>query len=688
MKHHLRAAAGLLLAGSLWGCQTNTHKETTTEVTAADPKRGIEISNLDTTIHPGDDFYAFVNGSWMKNVKIPETEGRWGAMNELNERNREVLRNVLEKAAASKDYKEGSDERKVALFYASGMDSVKINQAGIRPLQPLLGSISQLKDKAGIQTVMAEMLKSGSDPFIGVFTEPDLKRSDVIALYISQAGLGLPDRDYYFNKDQEGIRKEYLGHIRKMLELAGEPAAQAAASAQTIMKLETELAKNSKTRLEQRDIQKQYNKMSVADLNKLMPSVEWKKMIADLGAPAGLDTVIVNQPDFLKAVDRVIKAYPLTDLQTYLRWNALSNFAPYLHDAVAQESFRFNSTVLGGVKQMKSRWKRVMGTTNGAIGEALGKLYVAEVFPPEAKQRALDMVNDIKTAFAARIKRLDWMTEPTKQQALAKLNSLMVKIGYPDKWRDYSKLEVTDGPYATNVMSANRFEFQYSLNKLGKPVDRQEWGLTPPTVNAYYNPTKNEIVFPAGILQPPYFDYQADAAVNYGGMGAVIGHEITHGFDDQGRQFDAQGNMKDWWTPEDARRFEEKTALLARQYDEYPALDSLRVNGKLTLGENIADLGGMAVAYDALQLHLQKAGNPGKIAGYSPEQRFFMSWAQVWRSQYRDEMLRQLLITDVHSPGYVRAVGPTSNMKEFYSAFNVKPGSKMFREDSVRAVIW
>ncbi len=683
-------AASMALAAAFSSCQTNTTTETETTTISGSSGSGINLAYRDTTASPADDFYRYVNGLWLDSTEIPATEGRWGAMNELRENNQGVLRQVLEKASANTNYKQGSPERKVADFYAAGMDTAAIEKAGMQPLEPVMAKIASLRDKQQIQTVMADMLRKGSDPFIGIFTEPDLKKSTSMALYVSQAGLGLPDRDYYFNKDKksEEIRKEYVQHIANMLKIAGATEAEAKAAASKIMKLETDLAKASYTRLEQRDMQRQYNKTSIAELNKMAPAIDWKKFIADLGAPASIDTVIVLQPEYLKAMNQVISSYPLADLQTYLRWNAISNFAPYLHSPMVQESFRFNSTVLSGVTEMKPRWKRVLTSTNRAIGEALGKLYVAEHFPPEAKQRALEMVDNIKTAFATRIKNLDWMSEPTKEQALHKLNSLTVKIGYPDKWRDYSKLDIKKDNFLANVMNANEFEMQRKLNKIGKPVDRTEWGMTPPTVNAYYNPTMNEIVFPAGILQPPYFDYKADAAVNYGGMGAVIGHEITHGFDDQGRQFDAEGNMKDWWTEEDARKFDEKAARVIKQYDGYEAIDSSFVNGKLTVGENIADLGGVAVAYDALQLKLKEDGRPGKIGGYTPEQRFFMSWASVWRSKYRDEMLRQMLITDVHSPGNFRAIGPPSNMEEFYKAFQVKPGNKMYRDDSVRAVIW
>lgn len=649
----------------------------------------ISLENMDTTVSPGQDFFQYVNGGWLKNTEIPKEENSWGSFNELLNNNNEILLEVLNEAAENEVYKIGSDERKAADFYKTGMDSLKAEELGFKPLQPYVDKIQGMKNKGDLQKVIAEIHSLGSSPFFNFFIDQDLKKSDQNIFYFYQGGLGMPNREYYTKTDQESkdIRQEYLKHVAKMFEINGDQAETAKKKADAIMKIENQLALASKLPAELRDWSKAYNKKSIEEVNKLAPELNWQQFLTDLGR-SDLDTVIVAQPDFIKEVNRVLQSYSLEDLKTYLHWNLISEAAPYLHHEVVNESFRFNGTVLKGTESMKPRWKRVMAKTDNALGEALGKLYVAKAFPPEAKESALEMVENIKVAFKDRINNLDWMSDSTKAQALNKLATFTVKIGYPDKWRDYSDLDVGTESYVQNALNAYKFELKRQLNKIGKPVDKNEWLMSPPTVNAYYNPTNNEIVFPAGILQPPFYDYQADAAVNYGGIGAVIGHEITHGFDDQGSQFDAEGNMNNWWTETDNEAFKSKTHLVVNQFNKYQVTDSLFVNGELTLGENIADLGGLAVAYDGLQKHLQKEGRPGEIDGFTPEQRFFISWAQIWRNKMRPESERNQVLTDPHSPARFRVNGPVSNLSEFYSAFDVQPGDPMMQQDSVRAKIW
>lgn len=654
-----------------------------------DATRGIVMENIDTTIKPSDNFYLFVNGLWINKTEIPAEEGRWGSFNELQEANNDVLLRVLNDAAKNTDqFPKGSDEAKAALFYKVGMDSAQAEASGMQPIATLLQQVDAIKDKKDIQTTIAHLHRKGLDGLFSFFVDQDLKQSDVITAYLYQGGLGMPDRDYYLKEDEksEEIREEYNQYIQKVFELMGNDASSSRNAAKNIMAIETQLAQASMTKVERRNIPALYNKMSLIEVDKIAPVFDWKLYFSDLGI-SSLDTVIVAQPDFFKEVNQVVNDHSLAELKTYLKWHIVNDLAPYLSHDFVQAAFHFNGTVLSGIEEMKPRWKRVIANTNSALGEALGKLYVAEAFPPEAKSSAKEMVENIKIAFKERIEQLDWMSDSTKAEALKKLDAFRVKIGYPDKWKEYKEMELGD-TYAENVINANAFAFKKEIEKIGKPVDTTEWAMTPPTVNAYYNPVMNEIVFPAGILQPPFYDYKADAAVNYGGIGAVIGHELTHGFDDQGRQFDATGNLHDWWTEEDAKRFDERAQRLVDQFNKYEALDCVFVNGKLTLGENIADLGGLALAYDGLKRYLKEHGNPGEINGYTPEQRFFMSWAQVWRIKQRPETIRRLIMIDPHSPGDFRVLGPLSNLESFYDAFDVKEGDNMWRPDSVRAKIW
>ncbi|MFO7258888.1 MAG: M13 family metallopeptidase [Bacteroidota bacterium] len=654
---------------------------------------GLLISNMDTTVKPAEDFYRFANGGWLDRAQIPADRGSWGSFHELREKTQADVLEVLKSATDNSEYAEGSDQRKVSDFFEIGMDSLLSERVGMKAIDDYIKQIDAIAGKADIQKYFTKQQLYGGNAFFSIEAFPDLTKSDVIAVYLSGEGIGLPERDYYFDKSSKGkeTREKYLAHVARMLELSGIDKSSAARQANAIMKIETALAHATLTKEERRDPGKIYNKRSVNQLATMMPSFDWNAYFTDLGL-SGIDSVVVVDIDFLPAVEKIISTTPIADVKSYFRWHLINLTAPYLNHEMVSADFDFYSKYLDGVEKMRPRWRRVLAQTDEALGEALGKLYVDKHFPPEAKQKAMEMVENIKRAFAERIKNLDWMSDSTKQKALEKLSTFTVKIGYPDEWKDYSALVVDRNPetasYAQNVLNAKRFNLEQQLAKYGKPVDHKEWGMTPQTVNAYYNPLFNEIVFPAAILQPPFYDYRADEAVNYGGMGAVIGHEISHGFDDQGSRFDAEGNLRNWWTEKDLAQFRERGKALAAQYSQYQPLDSVFVNGEFTLGENIGDLGGLSAASDGLQLHLKEHGRPGLIDGFTPEQRFFLSWATVWRSKYRDETLRQMVKTDPHSPGMYRAVGPLVNIDAFYEAFNIKEGDPMYRPASERVKIW
>ncbi|HLT79830.1 MAG TPA: M13 family metallopeptidase [Cyclobacteriaceae bacterium] len=654
---------------------------------------GLRVSNMDTTARPAEDFFRFANGGWLDRAQIPADRGSWGSFYELREQTQADVLEVLKSAADNTEYAEGSDQRKVADFFDVGMDSVLAERAGLRPVENFIQQIDAIAGKSDIQKYFTTQQLHGGGAFFIVQIYPDLTKSDVISIYLVGAGIGLPERDYYFDNSAKSreTRDKYVAHVSRMLELSGVDKALADRQANAIMKIETTLAEGTLTKEDKRDPDKIYNKRSVDQLSALLPSFNWNNYFSDMGL-SGVDSVVVEDINFLPAVEKVINTTPAADLKAYFRWHLINLAAPYLNHEMVAADFDFYSGYLGGVEQMRPRWRRVLAKTDDALGEALGKLYVEKNFPPEAKEKAMEMVDNIKRAFGERIKSLAWMSDSTKEKALEKLASFKVKIGYPDEWRDYSALVVDHNPetasYLQNVLNANRFNLERNLAKFGKPVDRSEWEMTPQTVNAYYNPLFNEIVFPAAILQPPFYDYRADEALNYGGMGAVIGHEISHGFDDQGSRFDANGNLRNWWSEQDLSQFRERGKALADQYSRYEPLDSVFVNGEFTLGENIGDLGGLSVAYDGLQLFLEEHGRPGLIDGFTPEQRFFLSWATIWRIKYRDETLRTQVKTDPHAPGMYRAIGPLTNMDAFYEAFNVSEGDPMYRPASERVKIW
>ncbi|MBF9253990.1 M13 family metallopeptidase [Pontibacter sp. 172403-2] len=697
-KSHLLSYSALLSGLMLGSCSssstTSTGTAETTETAEAavapemDMGHGLDLANMDTTVDPCTDFYQYANGGWIKNNPIPAAESRWGSFNELAERNNKVLRQLLTGAASNTAAPEGTPAQLVGDFYAAGMDSVAVNQAGYTPIKPELEQIASIKTKEDLVKTIADLKSKGVGGFFNMYVSQDDKNSTQYALQAGQGGLSLPDRDYYLKEDErsQNVRAAYKTHLQNMFQLIGDDAATAQKKAQTVMDIEMKLAKSSKARVDLRDPYANYNKMTVQEFAKQNPNLKVSQLLTSMGAETAKD-VIVGQPAFFKDLNSMLNNIPLSDWKTYAQWHLLRSMAPYLSQDFVQENFNFYGKVLSGAKEMQPRWKRVLYTTDNALGEALGQLYVKENFSPEAKQKALEMVHNIQESFREHVRGLDWMSEETKQRALAKLDAFAVKIGYPDKWKDYEGLDISRDSYAENVMRANQFEFRENISKIGQPIDRTEWGMTPPTVNAYYNPSMNEIVFPAGILQPPFFDPKADDAVNYGGMGAVIGHELTHGFDDQGAQYDPQGNLKDWWTKEDKEQFTARANAVAEQYDQYTVLDNMHVNGKLTLGENMADIGGLSIAYTALQKALEK-NNPGKIAGLTPEQRFFLAWAQIWRTNIRDQAQNQQILTDPHSPGRFRTNGPVSNMPAFYKAFNCEPGDNMVRSEENRAKIW
>lgn len=650
--------------------------------------KGFDRSQMDTTVDPTVDFYHYAVGGWIKSHPIPDEYSRWGSFEELAEHNYKILRKILENAAADKNAKNGSIEQKVGDFYRTGMDTVQIEKDGYNPIKPELKTISEIKTTPGLYKVMAKLYLKGTSPMFRFYGSTDAKNSEMVIAQLSQGGLGLPDRDYYTNNDKRSkeVRAKYLEHVAKMFTLIGVDKTTAAKDAQTVMNIETRLAKSSMTRVERRNPDKTYNKMTLAQLEKMTPGFDWNTFFTGIGLAKPGD-INVAQPAFFKEVAAMMKDVPVADWKVYLTWKVVDDAAAYLSSPFERANFDFFGKFMNGSKVMSERWKRVLRTTNGILGEALGQLFVKETFPPAAKIRAHKIVMSLLDAMGERIQAVDWMSPATKEKALYKLKHYTVKIGYPDKWKDYSKLEIKRDSYAANLMRGNEFSVERNLNKIGKPADKTEWGMTPQTVNAYYNPTRNEIVFPAAILQPPFFNQEADDAVNYGAMGAAIGHEITHGFDDEGRKYDAKGNLEEWWTKADNDKFKKRAQRIIDQFNSFVVVDSMHVNGELTTGENIADLGGLTVSFTAFKKTKEyKEGK--KIDGFTPAQRFFLSWAQVWKANIRDKAQMLRLKTDPHSPGKFRVDGPLSNMPEFWKAFNVKKGEPMRMPQDKVVKIW
>jgi putative endopeptidase len=659
-----------------------------TESTQAE-KPSLDLSMMDTTMDASENFYRYANGTWLDSTKIPADRSAWGSFHELFEYNEKILSFVLEQTTKGEVYAEDSNEIKAANFYASGMDSLKIEALGLEPLLPLLNKIDAITEKSDIQSVLSEMHLVSGMAFFNEYVGIDDKQTDTYIMNLSQAGLGLPDRDYYFRSDDRGktIIEGYKRMVSTLFSLAGIDSIEARTKAESIFVLETALAEQSKTRLERRDPEKNYNKIALTALQTSSNWMNWNSFFEAIGANGVID-VNVNQIEYIQSLSQTIDQTDLETIKDYMKLRLISSNTDYLSNAFVMAGFEFYSKTLSGQNEMRPRDKRMVNSTNGNLGDALSKLYVNEVFPPEAKEKCLLMVNNIKESMHQRIDQLGWMSQETKEQAHLKLDKLKVKIGYPDNWDDYSQVEINKDSFLKNHLNANAFANRKNFAKLGGPIDKDEWHMAASVVNAYYNPPANEIVFPAGILQPPFYNYKADEAVNYGGIGAVIGHEITHGFDDSGRKYNHEGELKDWWTPEDAAEFDKRAAVMVEQYNNFEVQDTLNVNGELTLGENIADLGGMLIAYDALQMFYEKNGRPDKIDGLTGEQRFFMSQATLWRGKYRPELEQRLLIGDTHSPGRFRVNGPTANMPLFYEAFDVKEGDALWRPENQRVDIW
>jgi putative endopeptidase len=649
---------------------------------------GLDLKNLNRSVSPAKDFFEFAVGGWRANNPIPEDQVRWGTFEQLQEKNNLIVKNILEKAATNKNWAKGSAEQKIGDFYATGMDSARIEKEGYKPIIPALKKIDAIQNKKEFFKQIAENHLSETPVLFNFYVDVDAKKSSLMASYLGQGGVGLPDVEYY-TKDEarsKEIREKYVKHVANMFKLIDVDPQTAEEYALVVMNIEKQLAATSNTRLENRDPVKTYNKMTIDNLKKISGEFDWSSYFNNMGV-GNLDVVIVNQPKFFTGMSQILNTISLEDWKVYLKWNLLRDAANVLSSPFVNERFDFTGKFLTGAKVMQPRWKRILRTTNGVMGELLGQIYVKEVFPPEAKERAEKIVKSLLISMGESIKNNEWMSDVTKQQALHKLSTFGVKIGYPDKWKDYSKLEIARDGFVKNLERASIWDKQQELAKIGKPVDKTEWGMSPQTVNAYYEPTRNEIVFPAAILQPPFFNQNADDAVNYGAMGVVIGHEVSHGFDDQGRQFDADGNIKDWWTKVDADKFQTRAQKLVDEFNTFVAIDTFKVNGSLTLGENIGDLGGLSVSFNAFK-NTDEYKKGEKIDDFTPTQRFFLGYAQVWAENIRPEALKLRLKTDVHSPARFRVMGPLMNLPEFFQAFDVKPGDPMRNPDDKIVKIW
>jgi putative endopeptidase len=653
----------------------------------AAPARALDPENVDRKYGACQDFYMFANNGWIEKNPIPPAYSGWGSFNELAERNNLVLKDVVERAARQAATTTDPNTKKLGTFYASCMDSTAAEAAGIAPLNDELARIAGITDRAGVRAEIARMHTMGYGAAFGFGGGADPKNATIVIAHASQGGATLPDRDYYLREDpaMQTIRARYVGYVDTMFTLAGDAPDVAAANAQHVLSLETALARASVPRVQLRDPNSRYHPMTLAQANELMPNFNWAQYLAAIGLPQ-VTSLNVGMPTFFQALSTELDERPIEDWKAYLRWVLISRSAPALSSPFVSEAFKFNS-LLSGAKVQQPRWRRCLAVSDQSLGDALGREYVKVVFTPEAKEKMLGMVRNLRAVLRERIQRVDWMSETTRAQALQKMDSFNQKIGYPETWRDYGPLAIASGAFINNVMRVRAYEARRDYARIGKPVDRGVWSMTPPTVNAYYSPPLNEIVFPAGRLQAPFFSVSYDDAANYGGVGGTIGHEMSHGFDDSGRQYDAQGNLRDWWTAEDARRYNERAKIVEEQYGSYVAVDTLRVNGKLTLGENLADVVGVSVAYEALRRALRDKPRT-TIDGFTPEQRFFLAYAQARLSVLRPEQARVLVATDPHSPGRFRVNGPLSNMSEFAQAFGCKEGDPMVRPESQRARIW
>ncbi len=650
---------------------------------------GIILENMDTSVNPADDFYNYVNGNWVKTNTIPDDESRWGGFGVLRKSTRKDVLNIINTSKELGTYAEGTDQKKALLVFESELDTVARNEAGIEPIKPLLNAIKSINSIEDMQTIYATIV-GVSSPFMGIGSSPDLNNSSMNTAWVVATELGLL-RNRYLDQDSKSkeIRSQYVDHIARMFQFIEYDETSARKLAETVLKMETQLAEPRLDKVQMRDARNFNNPRSIAQLTEMTPAINWEKFISDMGVEKKLDTVLVMQPKYMAALQEFLTTTSIEDIKTLMTWSTLDQAAGFLTTEIEKANWEFYSKTLNGSKAQRPAEERALGTVTNTVGEAIGKLYVEAKFPPEAKEKAEKMIANVITAFQNRIKVLDWMSEETKAKAIEKLDKFTVKIAYPDEWEDYSELMVKEGnSYAENMLAVANWGIQKNLSEIGEPVDKTEWGMPPQMVNAYFNPLNNEIVFPAAILQPPFYNYTADEAVNYGGIGAVIGHEISHAFDDSGARFDGDGNLNNWWTEEDLVEFGKRGNALAEQYSAIEVMDSLYINGKFTLGENIGDLGGVLGAYDGLQLFFEENGRPEDIDGFTAEQRFFMSWATVWRTLTREDALRTQIKTDPHSPGIYRAVQPLKNIDAFYKAFDIKEGDKMYLAPEKRVRIW
>ena len=654
---------------------------------------GINVSNIDKKVKPNDDFFRYVNGMWLDKTEIPNDRTSWGSFNELLKKTDKDAMDILKEASKNPVYTSSTDQGKAVNLFNTILDTVGRNKRGITPLEPYFAQIDAIKNAKDLQKFLIEMEPIGGAGFFGIYIGADDKDSNKNSVFLGTGSLGMADKDYYSanDKDSKEKRKKYELHVAKMLQFIGENPTKAVVSARKVLALETAMSRPRLDRVEQRDGRLQYNPMTLKELEKIVPEIDWKNYFSKLGLTK-LSTVIVSEPKYMKALQIILAENKVDDWKEYMKWTLLRDSSKQLSTEIESANFDFYGKTLTGAIKERPRDERALQTINGTIGEALGKLYVEKMFPAAAKAKAENMIKNVVLAYQNRINNLTWMSAATKVKAIEKLNKITIKIGYPDKWKDYSALKISSleegGSYFENVENLSRWAFKESVDKLYKPVDKTEWGMSPQTVNAYYNPSYNEIVFPAAILQPPFYNYEADEAVNYGGIGAVIGHEISHGFDDSGARYNADGNLVDWWSAEDLKQFTALGTNLANQYSALQPLPGIYVDGKFTLGENIGDLGGVNAAYDGLQMYLKANGNPGLIDGYTPEQRFFISWATVWRTKMRDEAIKNQVKTDPHSPGMYRAYVPVQNVDAFYDAFNIQPGEGMYIEPEKRVKIW
>lgn len=680
---------GLASVVLLASCKTEEKKE----VATVEKIPGINLQYMDTTASPNNNFFRFVNGKWLDETEIPADKTTWGSFNELRENTDDDALSILNAAKDNPNLDKNSDQAKAVRMFESIMDTASRDEQGVTPLKPYLEKIDAISNKTDLQTYLTEMTPSTGATFFRFGVGTDAKDSNKNVASLGSGRLGLPDRDYYLDQDDESkeIREKYVAHITRMLQFVGYDEAAAVKQADQILALETKLAEKMLDKVERRDPKTTYNPTAVADLQKMVPSFDWKAYLDAIGA-SSVDTIDVSQVAYTKSLETVFSSGDVEAWKSYLRWSLVNSAANRLTQEMDKADWEFYSKELRGAKEQEPLEKRALQTVNWSVGEALGKLYVDEKFPPEAKAQAKEMIANVIKAYEVRINALPWMDAETKKKAVEKLEKTTIKVGYPDEWKDYSSLAIKTaadgGSYFQNSLNVYQWDFAETIDKLGKPVDKSEWYMSPQTVNAYYNPSYNEIVFPAAILQPPFFNFTADAAVNYGGIGAVIGHEISHGFDDSGADFDADGNLVNWWTEKDLTQFNALGDSLAAQYSRIEVLPEVFINGKFTLGENIGDLGGVNAAYDGLQMHLKEHGNPGEIDGFTPEQRFFMSWATVWRTKMRDEALKNRIKTDPHSPGMYRATQPLLNIDAFYKAFDIKEGDGMYLAPEERIKIW